>query len=210
MFRAIFRPYGLVWTLFNDITDVLLLSLLWCVCCLPIITIAPATTALYDAAVHGIRYREGEVCRRFFRTFRNEWKTGIPVTLLWGVILVFGSWMLAMLNAIGTQDTRTALIAGAYHAVLVIPIAAACWSAVILSRFTYRFGALTAVSLRYLPGHPLASAFLGITAWLAFWFCNENPLALTFAPALCALIWSIAAEPVFRKYGAGLDDPPEG
>lgn len=58
MFRSIFRPYGPVWNFFNAITDVLLLSLLWCLCSLPLITLGASTTALYDAAVHGIRYRE--------------------------------------------------------------------------------------------------------------------------------------------------------
>ena len=69
MFRSIFRPYGPVWNFFNAITDVLLLSLLWCGCSLPLITLGASTTALYDAAVHGIRYREPGVYRRFFRTF---------------------------------------------------------------------------------------------------------------------------------------------
>ena len=58
MFRSIFRPYGLVWTILNTITDVVGLALCWLLCCLPVVTLFPATAALYDAVVHGIRYRE--------------------------------------------------------------------------------------------------------------------------------------------------------
>ena len=64
MFRSVFRPYGLVWTMLNTVTDILGLSLLWLLCSLPLVTVAPATTALYDAVVHGIRYKEGGAYRR--------------------------------------------------------------------------------------------------------------------------------------------------
>lgn len=74
MFRSIFRPYGLVWTVLNTVTDVVGLTLCWLLCCLPVVTLFPATAALYDAVVHGIRYREEGPYKRFFRTFRRSGK----------------------------------------------------------------------------------------------------------------------------------------
>lgn len=204
MFRSIFRPYGPVWNFFNTITDALLLSLLWCACSLPLITLGASTTALYDAAVHGIRYREPGVYSRFFRTFRRELKTSLPVTVLWGLIMLFGFYVLALLDEAALEDTAAALMAGGYRVLMAIPLTVACWSCMLLSRFTYKFRELTVNAIRFLPVHLLQSLAIGAFTWLVCWYCFHYPIALTFAPAVMTIGWSLVAEPVFRKYGGGL------
>lgn len=206
MFRSIFRPYGPVWNFFNAITDVLLLSLLWCACSLPLITLGASTTALYDAAVHGIRYREPGVYRRFFRTFRREWKASVPVTLLWGAVLLFGFYVLALLDEAAAEETAAGLMAGGYRVLMGIPLTAACWSCMLLSRFTYKFRELTVNAVRFLPVHLLQSLAIGAFTWLVCWYCFHYPIALTFAPAVAVIGWSLLAEPVFKKYGGGLGE----
>ncbi len=206
MFRSIFRPYGPVWNFFNAITDVLLLSLLWCLCSLPLLTLGASTTALYDAAVHGIRCREPGLYRRFFATFRRELKTSLPVTLLWGGILLFGLYVLALLDEAAAEETAAGVMAGAYRVLMGIPLTAACWSCMLLSRFTYKFRELTANALRFLPVHLLPSLAIGVFTWLVCWYCFHYPIALTFAPAVAAIGWSLLAEPVFKKYGGGLGE----
>lgn len=204
MFRSVFRPYGPVWNFLNNITDALLLSLCWCCCALPLITAGAATTALYDAVVHGMRYREGVVYRRFFRTFRRELKTSLASTLLWGGILLFGVYVLSLLNAAGQENTTAALMAGGYQFLLLLPLAGACWAAVILSRFTHSFASLTGTALRFLLVHPLASLGIALLTRLVIWYITEFPIALAFAPAVTALGWSFLAEPVFAKYGGAI------
>lgn len=204
MFRSVFKPYGLVWTLLNHITDVLALSLLWCLCSLPLVTVGAAATALYDAAVHGIRYGEAGLYRRFFRTFRQELLTGLGVTLLWGAVLVFGSYVLALLRDAAPESTAAGLMVGAYQVLLLLPLGAACWSALILSRFTYGFGGLTRTALQFWLAHFLPSGAIAVTVRLGAWFCFQYPLALTFAPALLALAVSLFAESVFAKHGGSI------
>lgn len=205
MFGQLFRPYGRIWNFCNTITDVLGLSLLWCFCSLPLVTVGAATAALYDAAVRGIRYREPVVYRRFLRTFRAEWKNGALCSILWGAILLFGSFVLMLLREAAQEDTTAFLMAGGYEALLLIPIAAACWSAAVMSRFTFRFRQLTGTVLRFLPAHLLASAVIAVMTRVTVWYLIDNPIALTFAPAVLMIGWSLAAEPVFRKYGGGLE-----
>ena len=207
MFGHLFRPYGRLWTILNNITDVVALSVLWCLCCLPVVTVVPATTALYDSVVRGVRFGGEGVYRRFFRTFRNELWLGVGSTILWGLILFFGAWVLALLQEAGQEDSRAALMAGAYRALIAIPLAAACWSALIPSRFTCSFRELVGLSVRYLPAHLLSSLLIAAFTWLVFWYCRNYPMGLIFAPAVCALGWSFVVEPVFSKYGGGLKAP---
>jgi len=207
MFRSVFKPYGLVWNLFNTITDVLGLSLLWCLCSLPLFTLGAATTALYDAAVHGIRFREDGTYRRFFRTFRAELKTTIPVTLLWCLILAFCSYVLAFLTEAGEENTAAALMAGAYCLLMLFPIAAMCWSFAILSRFTYNFRSLTGTAVQFVFLHLPSSAFIAAVAWAGAWFCHRYWLPLTFAPAVVVLVWSLPAERIFGTFSAAEEQP---
>lgn len=207
MFRSIFRPYGLVWRILNTITDVLGLSLLWCLCSLPLVTMGAATTALYDAAVRGIRYREEVVYRRFFRTFRAELKTASLVTVVWGLILLLCSYILALLDGFAPDSRQAAIMAGGYRVLMGIPLTCACWSCAILSRFSHSFRSLTATAVRFLPAHLLSSVGIGLLTWGCLRFCREYLIAITYAPAVLMLAWSLFAEPVFRKYGGGLEPP---
>ena len=177
MFRSIFRPYGLVWTVLNTVTDVVGLTLCWLLCCLPVVTLFPATAALYDAVVHGIRYREEGPYKRFFRTFRAEWKSGILSTLLWGAVLGFFGYLLAVLLTMAWQDSGFSLYAGVYLAGMLLPIGAACWSAAL--------------------GIAACTVALAVFIW-------NYPIWIFAAPACLMLLWSVFAEPVFAKYGAAI------
>ena len=204
MFRSIFRPYGLVWTVLNTITDVLGLTLCWLLCCLPIVTLFPATAALYDAVVHGIRCREAGPYKRFFKTFRAEWKSGILSTLLWGVVLGLFGFLLAMLLTMAQQDSRYSLYAGVYLAGMLLPISAACWSAAIISRFTFSFPALTGTAVRFVVAHFFRSLAIALCTVGLVVFTWNYPIWVFAAPACLVLLWSVFTEPVFAKYGAAI------
>ena len=54
-----FDPQNSFWRFFGLVPDVLILSLMWVLFSLPVVTIGASTTALYDAVAHGIRFKEG-------------------------------------------------------------------------------------------------------------------------------------------------------
>lgn len=209
MFGSVFKPYGLVWNIMDTVTDVLGLSLLWVVCSLPIVTIGAATTALYDAVVHGIRYKEGSAYRRFLRTFRAEWKPGLLSTVLWGAILLLCGYVLSVLLYLGQADSRIALTAGVYFCFLLLPIGTACWSSAILSRFAFSFGQLSAMAFRFTLSYLPSTAAIALSTLGMIWFTVNYWLPVFFAPAVTMLIWSLFTERIFRKYGGGLDRPAE-
>lgn len=207
MFRSIFRPYGLIWNVLNTVTDIIGLTLCWLLCCLPVLTIFPATAALYDAVVHGIRYREEGPYKRFFRTFRAEWKGGILSTLLWGVVLSIFGYLLAVLFSMARQDSTYSLYAGIYLAGMLLPISAACWSTAIISRFTFSFPALTGTSIRFVAAHFFHSLAIAACTVAMVIFTWHYPIWLFAAPACLMLLWSVFAEPVFAKYSAAITSP---
>jgi uncharacterized membrane protein YesL len=75
---------GLV-RIFNAITDIMLINILWLVCSLPIVTMGAATTAAYYVFYHNITGEDERVIKPFFKAFKQSFR---QATLLW---LVFWS-----------------------------------------------------------------------------------------------------------------------
>ncbi|MBQ8913715.1 MAG: YesL family protein, partial [Lachnospiraceae bacterium] len=77
--------------LLNRVGDVFILSIVFSLCCVPIVTIGPALTALYYTAMKGITVGEGYVAKYFFKSFKQNLKQGILIFLIMALALfVFG------------------------------------------------------------------------------------------------------------------------
>lgn len=82
----------------NKMADLMLLNFVYIICCLPIITIGAATTAMYHVTLRSIRYGDGYVLKEFFLSFKqNIWSsTGIwlMAILVGGILgLDFYFWL---------------------------------------------------------------------------------------------------------------------
>jgi len=64
----------------DQLVDVVLLNLLWLVCCLPIITIGASTVAAYRVSMRMLDSEEGYIAKSFFKAFRANFVQG---TMLW-------------------------------------------------------------------------------------------------------------------------------
>ena len=202
--KNLFSPEGWLWRILNTLTDVFALSVIWLFCCLPIVTIGPATEALYDSVVHGIRYQESGPYRRFFRTFRADLGVSILSTILWIVVIGFGFWSLSLLRALGETSRSAAIAAAAYYIILVLPCGAACWAFPTLSRFTYGWKDLNLTALKLSVGYlPRTVVLVLLTAEIGV-LCIRYFFPAFFAPACMMLLWSLFIEPVFTKLGGGV------
>ena len=75
--NKIFRSDNPFWMGMGSIFDIFVLNLLWLLCCLPIVTIGPSTTALFYAMMSLVRGEGGYVSHDFFHSFRQNLKQGI-------------------------------------------------------------------------------------------------------------------------------------
>lgn len=88
--NQIFKFDGPVFTFLNKFCDVLILSTLWMVFSLPVITIGPASAALYHSVHKIIFNNEGYLFSTFWKSFRSCLKQGVLITLLCVPIAAFG------------------------------------------------------------------------------------------------------------------------
>ncbi|MCQ2491538.1 MAG: YesL family protein [Lachnospiraceae bacterium] len=96
MWNKIFNVQNPFWQSMDTMFDLFVINLLFVLCCLPIVTIGPAITALYYALIQKILGEEGYLKNDFFKSFKQNLKQGmllgIPLTLC-GAFLAFDVYL---------------------------------------------------------------------------------------------------------------------
>ena len=73
----------------SRLADYFLISLMWMVLSLPVITLVPATMAMYHTTIKVMRYRSGDsTLRCFWEAFRQNFKQGFFAGLLYAAAIM--------------------------------------------------------------------------------------------------------------------------
>ncbi len=200
-----FNMDGGIFGFLTKVFDVMYVSVLWTLFCLPIVTIGPATTALYYTSAKCIRKGEGYIWKEFWHSFKTNLVTGIIYTVILAAVvavLVLGFGVTK-----GTKDDLIKVVRYIY--IMVVFIVGCCYSFLfpILSRFTLpRFQMMKMslfISLRHFPVTIVLLLFLlGGATVLVY----AVPL-LILIPGIVSLLCSLLIEKVFKRY---LPKPEEG
>lgn len=92
--------------------DLIVLNWLWFLCSLPIVTIGPATCALYSITLKLVREEPAETIKDFFRAFRENFKRGLLLELMAAILLIVaGTDALFALSQQGTAKTVFLVVA---------------------------------------------------------------------------------------------------
>lgn len=89
MYEKIFHSENPFWGGMGRLFDVVELNVLWLVCSLPVVTLGPASAALYAAMIALLRGKETYPHRDFFRAFRTRWGRNTAVGLLLTFVVAF-------------------------------------------------------------------------------------------------------------------------
>lgn len=97
-----------VWRFMGRVADVFLLTILWAVCSLPIITIGASTSALYYVTLKMARNRDGYLCRSFLKAFKDNF---LQATGVWLILLAGGMLLAADLYFFYHMESQIAVFA---------------------------------------------------------------------------------------------------
>lgn len=201
MFQRFFNPDNWFFRITGSLLDLVLLSLLWLLGCLPLFTIGPSSAALYDTAVRTLRLREESApYRRFLRVFRREFKVGALVSLL-VVAAAAALYFLTPLLTLAALSGRAGTIF--YYAFLVVFLlifGIVSYFFPVLSRFTFPPGGLILTCCKLAFAHPAATLCLGVVTAASTWICVRFWWPVLFVPAGAALLSAQVLEPIFRPY----------
>ncbi len=178
----------------------LVLSMLWLLCCVPVVTIIPSCVALYDTAVCCLHQDEDGPVRHFFVTLKTSLLRGIGLTVLWLVIAAILYVGYRSLTLLAGENTLLQLYATVYAGSMLIPLAMLTWLIPLEARSSDGFWALHKLALTRAIFHlPTTAALLGIlilTAMILF----IMPVLVVILPAIAVTFQSALAEKVLDRY----------
>ena len=131
--RRIFDMENPIWQGLSVIADMLLLNLLTLLCCVPVITIGTALTAMNDVVIHIVNQEENGILKGFGRAFRQNLKNGILFSLI--LLVAIGLLYLDYLCALAYAPVFRYGIA----ALAVIMLALSIYTLALMARYENPF-----------------------------------------------------------------------
>lgn len=195
-----------VYDVLNAIGQLIIASILWGICCLPVFTIGASCTALYYSVVKVVRRERGTVWGEFFRSFRlNFWQGTVFNLMLLGMTAAVCALAVPHLRAMQTTHTPDGILYVCFGLVLLY-IWLVPYIYPVLSRFAYKTADVLRYSLyigvRHFGKTVLMLAVLAAFAALAL--CSTALLIIL--PGVYALFCSYLLEPVFKASSTPDDD----
>lgn len=84
---SFFSYDGTFFSILNRIADIIILNVLWFICCIPVVTIGASTTALLYVTMKILNGEDAYVAKKFFKSFKENF---LQSTVIWIIMLVIG------------------------------------------------------------------------------------------------------------------------
>ena len=167
----VFNFEGPVFSSLSRLADLFWLNLLFIVCCIPIVTIGAATTALYYVTLKMVKDEEGYITKSFFRSFKRNFA---QATVIWALFLFVATILLFDFRIAGGADGMMSnVVVVAVFVMVIIAAMVLTYVFPILSRFdnsvmnTVKNAFL--ISIRHLP-YTILMIVIAIVPVVLIWF----------------------------------------
>jgi len=193
-----------VFSVISLIIDVIFAGMLWMMVSLPVITIGPASAALYYAISKTVRRGRGRLGASFFGAFKCNFKQGFLLWLLYLAYVIVGVVDMYAIKLMGVADGSVMDYVSKLFflpALFTLP-----WIFAFISRFENTvFGSLKFVGYLTLKhiGRTLLLVVLLLFCILIAWMI---PFIAWLLPGICCLAMTYILEPVFKKYSQSSED----
>ena len=171
--------------LITNIGNLILVSILWIIGCIPIVTIGASTAALYYTCVKVIRHGRGYLFSSFLQAYRSNLKQGIVVTLL-GILISFVLYMdfryITALNAAPQYLVTIYQICMTFFASLLIYLVAT------MSRFSVSFFQLLKLSVFMMIRHFYYTIVMLVLLITVIILMMAVPFSVFFLPGIYILL----------------------
>lgn len=186
-------------TMVRKLLVCVLLSALWVVSCLPVVTAGAASLSLYDTARRYFLHEEGYPLRDYWSCFRREWKRS---TLAWlpllaaGVLFCWDIWYFMQMLANGDAEGSLFLLVAI---MLILLLLTAVYTFAYLSRFQDTpFRAIKNAFLLMLV-HPLVNLKIAVLGAVLVLAVLTQPAFLLILPGLFCWLLCRSTEKIFAR-----------
>lgn len=201
--REMIAPEGPIMQFFARILDLVVISIVFAVSCIPVITVGCALTSLYYTIVKSIVHEEGHIVRNYFHGFRMNLGQGLVLGIICDLLLavLIGNLIVIVMLGLG----NIGIVFGAiFVAILLVVFVMMAYCFPILARFEVTFSGLLQTGFQLTLQYGKVSfqvlvmeimLFLGIAAGLF-----SMPVLLIFWPGMIIYAQSKLLEPILMQY----------
>lgn len=195
-----------VFQFMGKVFDLIILNTIWLICCIPIVTIGPATAAMYYVAMKIAKDEYSGVLRPFFHSFKENFLQGLVLTVIFiaTAVLLFFDYRFCLLF----EGTTEKIMIGAFIFFGVFYLIIVSYTFPLLSQYTNTIGGTlrntlflaltkigTALEIVLLNLAPVLIPYLfpGTFEWIF-------PLMIFLAPAFIAFVNSMLFKKLFADF----------
>lgn len=185
--------------LINKFANCVMVTVLWIIFCIPIVTIGAASAAMYSTVHRVIRRDRDTTWSNFWRTFKTYFK---KTTCMWLILLA----VLAF-SALGWLMTYAAMLQGSamgvYNPLFYIPMVYVLVLSIYIFSYVIRFD----TDVRHIMKTSTALAIMNLHWTLLLLFLTGVgvvcmvviPISIFFAPAAVCICYDLILEKIFRS-----------
>lgn len=183
----------------NKVVDIFWLSILFAVCCLPIVTIGASISALYYTTVKSLRRNREYVTKTFFHAFRMNLVPSLGMWLFFGGMAVLFYCGFVFAAAIEDSSFRFFVFC-VYLFLAFLALGTACYAFPVLSRCSMRCGEILRFSVGLMVKHFPYTLLLSLIALFCVFGIWYFPLFLFCLPSVGSLCYSWFMERILVRY----------
>lgn len=192
--------------------DIMLLSMLWFLTSLPIITLGASTTALLDICMKIIRSRDAGIIKPFFSSFKSNFRQSTIIFLI-----------MAAIGAVGAADMYfwahssgdTAMIMNAVSiGIMIIYAATLLYVFAVQAAFENTVSATVRTAFLMALKHFPVTIVLLVCSGALIYLCTISPAAgyifLVIGSGMFAMLYSLQFVNIFKQYNAVIAEDMKG
>lgn len=193
----------------SKVADCIILSVLWILFSLPLVTVGAATTALYYCVVKVLREDRGEILKRFWQSFKSNLKQSTIVTILTLLVALLVMAVGSVVYALNPD-----ILSRIYMVYLVLLVFGIAWLHYIFSYIAKFQNTMAntlknslAICLANFPKSVMVMILFVVMVVLIILLMPRSLGAMLFTPAVYMLVTSVILENIYKKYLPSEDNP---
>ena len=188
---------SLIFRIGNKVFDVIVVSLLWFVCCIPVITAGASTTALYDTVFRNIRQNRGYCYKGFFKCFKDNFKNTVQASIIFAILTVVSMWDISLALSGGSVISGYQIT---FFILWILAMTWAIWTFALTARFENNWKNTLKNGLLMFFAHLPVTLGMAVIFALSAMLVWDIPVLLVVLPVGGMLLNSFMLEKVFKRY----------
>lgn len=207
--NGLFSLDGKLFSFLNRLADLVILNILFMICCLPVFTIGASVTGMYYITMKMVKNEECYIIKGFFKSFRQNFR---QATILWLMALTAGIVLAVDFQIVISMDTQFSKVMQVLlMVVLLIYAFVMAYLFPLLAKFdnTVKNSLRNAflMSIRHLPFTILLLLIPAAVVMLIYTVPRLFAVFLLMGFTLPAFVGSFLLVNVFQKYMPKEDEP---